>query len=164
MTCGRVTKGRVLCASRYDLAQRKPAQSPIPVDNLVIFDSLVRTPVFVKHTRFVRNSVLKINDLRRQNQRRSRFLGFFTSESCFVPGGPEFSPDGEKLDRAGFLVLLGVSLHDVRIVSPSKTDRIRTRNHHFSSKYLNGTRFPMSIKETREPCGRAHSCSGQPDG
>ena len=33
-------------------------------------DSLVRTPVFVKRSRFVRNRVLRINDLRRQNQLR----------------------------------------------------------------------------------------------
>jgi hypothetical protein len=41
-----------------------------------MFDSIVRIPVFVKRVRFVRNRVLRINDLRRRNQRRSWFLVF----------------------------------------------------------------------------------------
>ena len=44
-------------------------------------NSLVRTPVFVKRTRFVRNRMLITNDLCSQNQLRSWASAFFTSES-----------------------------------------------------------------------------------
>ena len=55
------------------LSGRAHQNTPGPRDN---GDSLIRTPVFVKRIRFVRNHVLRINDLRRQDQLRSWVLGF----------------------------------------------------------------------------------------